>query len=258
MTAPRTRRDSVPQRRTSAPQPLALAAASVLAHPARRRIAETLGGAPDGLTVAEIVDETGDLHHNAVRNHLRILAGAGLVSVERDPPYGRGRPTERFSLVDPEASRIAAQTELLGLLVGLCVASGADEATARAYGRQHGAGLVTSTDREDILRALARLGFAPHETTTVRDAARGGLDIRLDHCPFADAVLAPGGMLVCAVHHGILEGVAATAPPMTLSAFTPRHPHRAGCTVRLDGVPPGAGASMREARRATRPSASAA
>lgn len=224
-------------RPANTPQPLALVAASVLANPARRRIAETLGGAPGGMTVAEIVDAVGDMHHNPIRNHLRVLARAGLVAVERDLPTGRGRPTERFSLVDPVASRIAAQKELLQLLVGLIKQSGVDRATAIAYGRSHGAEMISGGDRSALVASLARLGFAPHETTSPKDAAAGVLDVRLDHCPFADAVLAPGGLVVCALHQGLVEGAAAAAPgDARLTRFEIKHPHTAGCVVQLEGV----------------------
>ncbi len=225
-------------RPATTPQPLALAAASVLSNPARRRIAETLGGAPGGLTVDEIVDAVGDMNHNPIRNHLRVLARAGLVAVERDLPTGRGRPTERFKLIDPMASRIAAQQELLRLLVGLIKDSGVDRAAAIAYGRSHGAETISGADRSALVASLARLGFAPHETTSPKDAASGILEVRLDHCPFADAVVAPGGLVVCALHEGLIEGAAAGASSdARLTRFEIKHPHRAGCVVRLDGVP---------------------
>ena len=217
--------------------PAALAAASALAHPVRRRIAQALAGAADGLSVAELVREMGDLHHNAIRNHLRVLAQAGIVAVERDPPSGRGRPTERFSLADPEASRIAAQQELVRFLVAMLVEAGADNGTAREFGRRQGVRLVHTPGRDDVLGSLARLGFAPHETTSAGDAAAGALEIRLDHCPFRDAVLARGGTLVCELHHGLLEGMAQTAgPDARVSRFAAEDPRRAGCLVRLEGL----------------------
>jgi len=230
---------TIPRRRTGAPQPAALAATSVLAHPARRHIAETLGGAPHGLTVAELVAQTGDLHHNAIRNHLRVLARAGLVAVERNPPSGRGRPTERFLLVDPEASRIAAQQELLRLLVTMLIDAGVDDSRARDFGRAHAVQVVDGTRRGHLIGSLARLGFAPHETTSVKDSARGVLELRLDYCPFADAVVAPGGTIVCALHRGLLEGATSTAgSPVTITAFDVHHPHEAGCIVRFEGLDP--------------------
>ena len=223
--------------RPDAALPAALAAASALAHPTRRRIAQLLAGAPGGLTVAEIVRELGDLHHNAIRNHLRVLAHAGIIAVERDPPSGRGRPTERFSLADPEASRIAAQQELVRFLVAMLVEAGAEEAAAREFGRRQGAQLVRAPGRDDVLGSLTRLGFAPHETTSAGDAAAGALEIRLDHCPFRDAVLAPGGTLVCELHHGLLEGMAqAAGREARVSRFRAEDPRRAGCLVRLEGL----------------------
>ncbi len=230
---------TTPRERVGVPQPAALAAASVLAHPARRRIAEELGGAPGGLTVAEVVTQIGDLHHNAIRNHLRILAQAGLVAVERNPPRGRGRPTERFVLVDPEVSRIAAQQALVQLLVTMLVDAGVDHDRARAFGEAHASLIVSGAQREQLIGSLARLGFAPHETTSVKDAASGVLELRFDHCPFAEAVLTPGGTIVCALHRGLLDGAATTAQsPVTITEFEVRHPHDAGCVVRFEGIAP--------------------
>jgi len=241
---------AIPRERAGAPQPAALVPASALANPIRRRIAETLGGAPNGLTVAELVGRIGDLHHNAIRNHLRVLARAGMVAVERNPPSGRGRPTERFVLVNPEASRIAAQQELLRLLVAMLIDIGADDARAREFGAAHGPEVVTGVQRDQLIASLARLGFAPHETTSVKDAARGVLELRLDHCPFADAVLAPGGTIVCSLHRGLLEGAARAAqPPVTVTGFEVRHPHAAGCIMRVQGVHPVAPATPAASRR---------
>lgn len=230
---------AVPRTGPGTGQPTALAAASVLAHPARRRIAETLGGAPHGLTVAELVSQVGGLHHNAIRNHLRVLARAGLVAVERNPPHGRGRPTERFVLVDPEASRIAAQQLLARLLVAMVVEAGIDDDRAHAFGAAHGPEVVSGVARTQLLGSLARLGFAPHETTSVKDAATGVLEIRLEHCPFADAVLAPGGTIVCAMHRGLLDGAAAASgTAVRITRFDVHHARDAGCIVRFDGVDP--------------------
>ena len=187
----------------------------------------------------KLVARVGDLHHNAIRNHLRILAQAGLVAVERNPPSGRGRPTERFVLVDPEVSRITAQQALVQLLVTMLVDAGVDHDRARAFGEAHASLIVSGARREQLIGSLARFGFAPHETTSVKDAASGVLELRLDHCPFADAVLAPGGTIVCALHRGLLDGAATTAQsPVTITEFEVRHPHDAGCIVRFEGIAP--------------------
>src|SRR5271157_5852421 len=218
-------------------QPAAVTTASVLANPARRRIAETLGGAPNGLTVGELLGEIGDLHHNAIRNHLRVLARAGIVAVERNPPSGRGRPTERFVLVDPESTRIAAERALTRFLVMMLVAAGVDDARARAFGEAYGPEVATGVHRMELFGSLARPGFAPHETTSRKDTSRGVLELRLDHCPFAEAGLAPGGTIVCALHHGLLEGaVGAAGSPVSVSCFEPHDPITAGCLVRFEGV----------------------
>jgi predicted ArsR family transcriptional regulator len=213
-------------------------AAHALAHPTRRRIAEELGATPDGLSVAELSAATG-LHHNAVREHLRTLAAAGVVASEQDAPQGRGRPTTRYSLVDEEAPRIAAHQELVRLLVGLLRDVGADEAQAERYGVGHGGAMADPGGRDALMAAFARSGFAPREISSAADARAGTLELRLEHCPFREAVLSPGGELVCALHRGLATGMAGVASPgARLTDFVPKDPRPAGCRVRVEGLSP--------------------
>ena len=52
------------------------------------------------------------------------------------------------------------------------------------------------TERQGASRA-SRAGFAPREISSAADAEVGTLDMALEHCPFREAVLAPGGAAVC-------------------------------------------------------------
>lgn len=221
------------------PLPAGVAQASALAHPSRQRIALLLAESPDGLSAAEIAAGVG-LHHNVVREHLRTLAGAGVVASERERPTGRGRPSERYMLIDDTAPRAAAHQELVRLLVGLLLEAGMTEDRAEAFGRSQGAGLMAqgTAGRGAILSGLARLGFAPREVASAAEAADGILDARLEHCPFREAVLAPGGEVICALHAGLLAGMASTSGPQArLTEFVAKDPRMAGCVVRLEGVP---------------------
>ncbi|MCC6831995.1 MAG: helix-turn-helix domain-containing protein [Thermoleophilia bacterium] len=229
------------QRTPSAVPPPGVAAAAALAHRSRRAIARHLGEHPRGLSVAELTERMG-LHANAVRAHLKVMAAAGVVSAALDPPKGRGRPGTRYHLADGEVIRTAGHQELVRMLVTALVAVGAEEATLERIGREHGATLLDRPGREGIASALAGLGFAPHETTSASDAAAGRLDLRLDSCPFRDAVMSPGGMAVCTLHRGIMAGMAAAAGDGgELTQFTPRDPVKAGCTARFAGLPPAPG-----------------
>lgn len=218
------------------PPPVGIQQASVLAHPSRRRIADVLASNPDGLTVAGLSAAVG-LHHNAVREHLRLLGGAGVVASERDRPSGRGRPTERYILIDDAAPRAAAHQELVRMLVELLQVAEVGEDTTRAYGRRRGATLLPAAAalRTAVLGALAGLGFAPHETTSAAGAARGELAVRLEYCPFREAVMAPGGERICALHHGVLEGMV-DGHGAAVTDFVPKDPRWAGCTARIEGM----------------------
>ena len=212
----------------------------VLAHPTRRRIADLLAASPDGTTVAELTEATG-LHHNAVRLHLKTLAAAGHVVSQRDRPKGPGRPTDRYRLVDPAAPRMAAHRELVQMLVGLAAELGAEPAAVERFGREHGAAYLTGTGRAGVVGSMAALGFAPRDEAAARDAADGRLALRLCHCPFREAVLAPGGGVVCDLHRGLLDGMArAAAPEARLEALEVHDPDAGRCLARLTGLHEGA------------------
>jgi len=221
------------------PLPAGVAQASALAHPSRHRIALLLAEAPDGLSAAEISAGTG-LHHNVVREHLRTLASAGVVASEREKPKGRGRPSERYVLVDDTAPQAAAHQELVRLMVGLLHEAGLTGEQAEAFGRAQGPALMDGDPpgRSAIQARMARLGFAPREVSSAAEARSGILDVRLEHCPFREAVLAPGGEVICALHSGLVTGMAAASgPDARLAEFVAKDPRMAGCVVRLEGVP---------------------
>lgn len=214
--------------------------AEALAQPSRRRIAEILSGAPRGLTPFEIADEVG-LHHNAVRRHLDVLARAGVVRSEREAAAGRpGRPSRRYRLVATEGLAEAGHRELVRLLVELIRRAGASEQAVEAFGRDEGR-LLGHGRRADggLAATLAGLGFAPDDVTEEAARKGGECDLRLRRCPFAEAVLAEGGHLVCALHRGLTLGVLdAAEPDAYLAAFDIRDPIAAGCRVLVRGIPP--------------------
>ena len=218
---------------------IGIAAAGALAQPARRRIAEVLAQYAPGLGVADIAGRVG-LHPNAVRQHLRRLAEAGVVCSEREAPRGPGRPRLRYRLVHLRAPRIAAHQELVRLLIAYIVRSGADTEDVETFGRLQGGYFATGEGTAGIVESIARLGFAPRDAGSVEDTRRGRLRISLAHCPFRDAVTAPGGEMVCRMHRGLVEGIAeGAAPGSRLTEFAPGDPTRAGCRVTVDGLSPG-------------------
>ena len=157
-----------------------------------------------------------------------------------DPPQGRGRPTVRYTLIElDDVTMVSAHQELVRMLVQLLGDMGADDEKVCAFGDRHGGNLVRGEGRAAVVSSLSRLGFAPHETTPRQDALAGALHLRLEHCPFRDAVLAPGGEMVCALHRGLLNGMARTAcPGAVLEDLTSREPVQAGCLVHMAGLEP--------------------
>jgi predicted ArsR family transcriptional regulator len=201
-------------------------------------VAEALCARPSGATAFQLAEAVG-LHHNAVRQHLEVLARAGLVTSAREQvPGRRGRPSIRYRLVAPGGLAEAGHGELVRLLLRIVRRAGASEQEMEDLGREEGRLLAgAGSGGEGLVEALARLGFAPEDVTAAADRGRGDMDLRLRRCPFADAVLAEGGHLVCALHRGLTLGfLDMAAADGYLSAFEPHDPLVAGCRVAARGV----------------------
>jgi predicted ArsR family transcriptional regulator len=214
--------------------------AQALAHPSRRRIAEALGSASDGLTVAELAPRVG-LHPNAVRQHLDVLSRAGIVVGAPSRPTGRrGRPSMRYSLAAPHGVAAVGHRELVRLLLELVRRSRLGEDGVEAFGWEEGRRLVASgADAEALSAAFAGLGFAPEEVTAAAARGEGEMELRLRACPFKDAVLAEGGHLICALHRGLVRGALERVDDEAeLAHFEPKDPVTAGCRVHVRGLPP--------------------
>lgn len=174
------------------------------------RVMRALGdaGPGAGLTVAELSERTG-LHPNAVRRNLARLVPGGRVQVDRSGPRtgARGRPRLRYRAV---ASEAMAYRELMPLLLALLTGEGGASVDARAdayrTGREYGLANAPDGDPvEAVFASLAALGFAPEPDPGPPGA---GPRIALTRCPFSDTIPHPGGRALCALHHGILAGVA--------------------------------------------------
>lgn len=212
--------------------------AGALAHPSRQAIAEAIGAADGGLTVAELAERM-DRHPNAVRQHLEVLQRAGIVVAAPSPPTGRrGRPSARYALAAPHAVAAVGHRELVRLLLELVRRAGTDEDQVEAFGWEQGRGLVESDAPPDALSgAFAGLGFAPEEVTPEKDRRKGRMDLRLRACPFKEAVLAEGGHLICALHRGLVRGALERIDDAAeLEVFEPKDPVTAGCRVVVNGL----------------------
>jgi predicted ArsR family transcriptional regulator len=218
-------------------QPGALGMEGALGRPARRRIAEALASWPEGATVAALADLLG-VHTNAVRKQLAALQAAGIVASEPEAPSGRGRPSTRWRLVAGAGDAVAeGHHELVRLLVGLVRSSGFGADAVEAFGRDEGRLIGGPGGARALADAFARLGFAPEELASAAARKGGESDLRLNACPFRDAVLQPGGEVVCRLHRGLAAGLAERAAEGgELIGFDDVDPVRGGCRVRARGL----------------------
>jgi len=211
------------------------AAAGEDPRPTRTAIIEMLGASPGGMTTAELARALG-LHPNGVRKQLQALIRDGSVGAEREVSGRRGRPAVRYRAAEERREAAAAQ-RLASLLVELVGEMEPDEAQVEDFGRRQAAHLATTGDgRAALLDLLTTMGFSPRETTGVRASRDGHLEVVLGHCPFAGAVNAQGGRLVCVLHRGLSRGLVEMTPGGRLTTFEIHPPEAAGCRIGADGL----------------------
>jgi predicted ArsR family transcriptional regulator len=173
----------------------------------------------------ELVSATG-LHENALRRSLSRLVAGGSVHVEPQRRVSRGRPSLRYR-------RAGAADEpfrqFLPLLLELVDRAPGADADAYEIGRARGAETAASGSAADAVAAvLVTLGFDPRRH---RDRASDGTRLTLNRCPFTDAVVSgPRGSRICALHHGLLAGVA-EANGGDLQSFTINDPRVRPCEL---------------------------
>jgi predicted ArsR family transcriptional regulator len=191
---------------------------------APQRIREALATSRRGRTVRELTEHT-QLHENAVRRTLALLAGQGVVRVERERSGARGRPLLRYRLVGAPEEPFKAVLPLLLELVDVPAAS------AYAGGFAHGSATRPREDtRGAILASLVTLGFAPVERA---GGEHPGVTLELTSCPFSDAVTgSANGRQICHLHHGLVAGIAA-ATGGALEEFAINDPRVLPCRVRF-------------------------
>ena len=203
--------------------------------PTRRAIIEMLGSSAEGLTTVELARALG-LHPNGVRKQLNALLRDGSVGAEREASGRRGRPAVRYRAADERREAAAAQ-RLASMLVELLGEMEPDEELVEEFGRRQAARLATTPDgRAALLNQLTTMGFSPRETTAVTSAREGRLDVVLGHCPFAGAVEADGGRMICVLHRGLSRGLVEMSSTGRLTDFEIRPPRRAGCRIAAEGL----------------------
>jgi len=161
--------------------------------------------------VPALISVTG-LHANTVREHLDGLRRSGLVTRDRAPAMGRGRPGWLYTAT--YRSQDDPRPEYAGLAVALAaviVRTSSDPAAeARRAGADWGRRLThelgsrptgTGADaaREATTRVFDQMGFAP-------EPSADGVELRLTRCPLLEAARQQPEV-VCSVHHGIAQGI---------------------------------------------------
>jgi predicted ArsR family transcriptional regulator len=202
--------------------------ARALGDPTRHAIFLAVADAGRPIGIAELLERF-PFNHNAIRQHLAKLEAAGLVVEAREPRTARGRPRLVYT-VDPAAGGRWGTTgpyeRLSRLLVEIIRTGRPPEDVGREAADQFRVPTPSGDVVADISAAMARQGFEPE----VRPRP-GGAEIVLRECPFAAAAVVDRAT-VCALHLGIVEGLAAgtTAAVDELVAY---HPPKAGCRVRI-------------------------
>jgi predicted ArsR family transcriptional regulator len=207
------------------------------APPTRRAILEALDASPEGMTAAGLARALGR-HPNGVRRQLKALIRDGSVGAEREVSGRRGRPAVRYRVAGERRETVATQ-RLAAMLVELVGELGPEESKLEEFGRRQASRLAETPDgRKALLDLLTTMGFAPRETTPAAASRAGCLEVVLGHCPFAGAVRADGGKLICVLHRGLSRGLVEMSPGGRLTAFDIKPPERAGCRIAAEGLGP--------------------
>jgi len=208
--------------------------ARALGDPTRHDIFRYVADAGRPVFVAELTEHFG-FNHNAIRQHLAKLTGAGLVDEQQAPPSGRGRPRLQYTVAPAAESRwgVTGPYERLATLLTEILRSGDSPVEV---GRRTGRRPLTSEEAAGapigpVVDEMARQGFDP----VVR--RRGNhLDITLQTCPFVSAVLTDPAT-VCDLHLGLAQGFAEAVDGITIDELVPKDPRRAHCRLRCTLTP---------------------
>lgn len=199
--------------------------ARALADATRAELRRILVSSDKPMRVAELAEML-DVHHTVVRQHMKVLSDAGLVTSERLPVSSRGRPSTgwRGVAIAPESYRQLSTMLVEAVRHGT---SPRDQGvvSGRRLGGQGRPGV------EAIVTEAAVMGFRPR----TRLRGDGRVDVILQECPYAD-VAEFDPHVVCDLHWGIAEGIAVACGDVVVEGFDVRPPHRAGCRIGLRSI----------------------
>jgi len=205
--------------------------ARALGDPTRHAVFRHIADAERPVGIAELTERF-RLNHNAIRQHVAKLVGAGLVIEAKAPASGPGRPRLVYSL-DPAAEGRWGATgpyeRLSRMLIEIIRTGLSAEEVGRRSADQFRVPAPSGDVPVDMAAAMARQGFDP-EVRTVRR----GSEIVLHTCPFATAAVADRHT-VCSLHLGIAEGLA-EGTDANVDELVANDPRRADCRLRISAL----------------------
>jgi predicted ArsR family transcriptional regulator len=200
--------------------------ARALGEPTRHRIFRYLADVDRPVGVAELTEAHG-VNHNAVRQHLAKLVGAGLVTEATAAPSGPGRPRLLYRVASDIDSRWGVESpyERLSRMLAEVIRTGrSPREIGRGEGRRRqvasGADLA-----EQLAELMARCGFDPETEVVGRR-----IELVLRRCPFESTAVADPAT-ICALHLGIAEGLAEGVDEVERVDLVARDPRRADCLL---------------------------
>jgi predicted ArsR family transcriptional regulator len=202
--------------------------ARALGDPTRHAVFRHIADAGRPVDIAELTEHFG-LNHNAIRQHVAKLVGAGLVFEAKAPTSGPGRPRLVYTTGPAAEGRWGATgpyERLSRLLVEIIRTGRSAEEVGRRSADQFRVPVPSGDTTADMAAAMARQGFDP-EVRTVRR----GSEIVLHTCPFATAAVADRHT-VCSLHLGIAEGLA-DGSDANVDELVANDPRRADCRLRI-------------------------
>lgn len=203
-----------------------------LGDPTRHSIFRFIAGAGRPVGVAELTEYV-QLNHNAVRQHLAVLRGAGLVDEQLETSNRPGRPRLLYSLAPEAAGRWGTTGPFELLASALAEALGSGDAPYEVgvrLGRQRAGQLrprYPGAEPPELVQAeMLERGFRPSMK------AKGSLvEYSLQRCPFS-SVAEQNPQVVCELHRGLMDGLSeGLDQPVRVVEFTPRKTKRQACRV---------------------------
>ena len=188
----------------------------------RNKVLAVVADARAPIAIAEVAASLG-MTTNGVRRHLRELVDAGYLTEEIERSSKRGRPR----LVYAPAARRPGTTDPAARLATFLAEAVSSGRSVREVGRASAQG--PALDDEGLLKAVGAEGFDPEWK-----AGADGAVLVLKRCPYA-AVAAAHADVVCGLHRGIAEALAARAGRRVLRLEVV-DPAVGGCRITLSNT----------------------